>query len=257
MHDDAPARLLLVEDDARLAELTAESLRRRGWQVDVAGRGDRAIERIRSDPPDLVILDVNLPGGDGFDVCRAVRNGFHGAILMLTARDDDLDQVVGLELGADDYVAKPVAPTVLAARVRALLRRGGRTARADAAPPGGSDGRSGDGAAGAAARRVSTGGVTVDAAAREVRVKGEPVRLTTAEFDLLWALASSAGRIVSRDELMQSLRGLEFDGLDRSIDARVSRLRRKLGDDAEQPRLIKTVRGRGYLFASPDGHAPG
>ncbi|MFN9774153.1 MAG: winged helix-turn-helix domain-containing protein [Burkholderiales bacterium] len=231
MHDDAPARLLLVEDDARLAALVAESLRRKGWQVDVVGRGDHAIERIRTDPPDLVILDVNLPGGDGFDVCRAVRGGFPGAILMLTARDDDIDQVVGLELGADDYVAKPVAPAVLAARIRALLRRG------------------------ASARRVSAAGVTIDAAARDVRVRGEPVQLTTAEFDLLWALASSAGRIVSRDELMQSLRGLEFDGLDRSIDARVSRLRRKLRDDAEDPRLIKTVRGRGYLFASPDGPA--
>ncbi len=248
MHDDdAPARLLLVEDDARLAELTAESLRRKGWRVDVVGRGDRAIERIRSDPPDLVILDVNLPGGDGFDVCRAVRNGFAGSILMLTARDDDLDQVVGLELGADDYVAKPVAPAVLAARVRALLRRGGRGAQGNAS----NDGTTAH--AGAAARRVSAAGVTIDAAARDVRVHGEPVQLTTAEFDLLWALASSAGRIVSRDELMQSLRGLEFDGLDRSIDARVSRLRRKLGDDADDPRVIKTVRGRGYLFASPDG----
>ncbi|MFO0458830.1 MAG: response regulator transcription factor, partial [Burkholderiales bacterium] len=128
MHDDAPARLLLVEDDARLAALVAESLRRKGWQVDVVGRGDLAIDRIRTDPPDLVLLDVNLPGGDGYDVCRAVRGGFPGAILMLTARDDDIDQVVGLELGADDYVAKPVAPAVLAARIRALLRRGARTA---------------------------------------------------------------------------------------------------------------------------------
>jgi len=122
MHDDAPARLLLVEDDARLAALVAESLRRKGWQVDVVGRGDHAIERIRTDPPDLVILDVNLPGGDGFDVCRAVRGGFPGAILMLTARDDDIDQVVGLELGADDYVAKPVAPAVLAARPHGACR---------------------------------------------------------------------------------------------------------------------------------------
>jgi two-component system OmpR family response regulator len=243
MHDDAPARLLLVEDDARLAELTADSLRRKGWRVDVVGRGDRAIERIRTDPPDLVILDVNLPGGDGFDVCRAVRAGYPGAILMLTARDDDIDQVVGLELGADDYVAKPVAPPVLAARVRALLRRrqpaasasrtGGATAAVDAAP------------------RVTAAGIVIDAAARDVRVDGTPVALTTAEFDLLWALASHAGRIVSRDTLMQSLRGLEFDGIDRSIDARVSRLRRKLGDDADAPRIIKTVRGRGYLYAPP------
>lgn len=249
MHDDAPARLLLVEDDARLAALVAESLRRKGWQVDVVGRGDLAIDRIRTDPPDLVILDVNLPGGDGFDVCRAVRGGFPGAILMLTARDDDIDQVVGLELGADDYVAKPVAPAVLAARIRALLRRGARTAPT-VVPP-----EAGPASSGTTARSVSAAGVTIDAAARTVRVRGEPVQLTTAEFDLLWALASSAGRIVSRDELMQSLRGLAFDGLDRSIDARVSRLRRKLRDDAEDPRIIKTVRGRGYLFASPDGPA--
>ncbi len=249
MHDDAPARLLLVEDDARLAALVAESLRRKGWQVDVVGRGDLAIDRIRTDPPDLVILDVNLPGGDGFDVCRAVRGGFPGAILMLTARDDDIDQVVGLELGADDYVAKPVAPAVLAARIRALLRRGARTAPT-VVPP-----EAGPASGGTTARSVSAAGVTIDAAARTVRVRGEPVQLTTAEFDLLWALASSAGRIVSRDELMQSLRGLAFDGLDRSIDARVSRLRRKLRDDAEDPRIIKTVRGRGYLFASPDGPA--
>lgn len=243
MHDDAPARLLLVEDDARLAELTADSLRRKGWRVDVVGRGDRAIERIRTDPPDLVILDVNLPGGDGFDVCRAVRAGYPGAILMLTARDDDIDQVVGLELGADDYVAKPVAPPVLAARVRALLRR--RQPATSASQTGGAT------AAVDATLRVTAAGIVIDAAARDVRVDGTPVALTTAEFDLLWALASHAGRIVSRDALMQSLRGLEFDGIDRSIDARVSRLRRKLGDDADAPRIIKTVRGRGYLYAPP------
>lgn len=243
MHDDAPARLLLVEDDARLAELTADSLRRKGWRVDVVGRGDRAIERIRTDPPDLVILDVNLPGGDGFDVCRAVRAGYPGAILMLTARDDDIDQVVGLELGADDYVAKPVAPPVLAARVRALLRR--RQPGTSASQTGGAT------AAVDATLRVTAAGIVIDAAARDVRVDGTPVALTTAEFDLLWALASHAGRIVSRDALMQSLRGLEFDGIDRSIDARVSRLRRKLGDDADAPRIIKTVRGRGYLYAPP------
>jgi two-component system OmpR family response regulator/two-component system response regulator RstA len=157
---------------------------------------------------------------------------------MLTARDDDIDQVLGLEGGADDYIAKPVAPRVLLARLKALMRRDGPAAPAVAAAP----------PAPAPEAVLRFGPLLMRPAAREVRVSGATVALTTAEYELLLFLAQRAGRVVSRDEIMQGLRGLEFDGLDRAIDARVSRLRRKIGDDAETPQRIKTVRGQGYLF---------
>ena len=229
-----PARILLVEDDDRLAELVAEALRKAGYAVECCGDGAEGEARMRAQAFDVVLLDGHLPGKDGFDVLRDVRRDFKGRIVMLTARDDDIDQVLGLEGGADDYIAKPVAPRVLLARLKALLRRDApATAPEAAAEP---------------VDEMNFGPVQIRPAARELRVKGEAVELTTAEYELLLFLARRAGQVVSREDIMQGLRGLEFDGLDRAIDARVSRLRKKLGDDAHAPERIKTVRGQGYLF---------
>ena len=231
-------RILLVEDDERLAKLTAEYLRKNEFEVTIEGRGDTAEARILKEDPDLVILDVMLPGKDGFEVCRAVRQQYKGVILMLTARDEDLDQILGLELGADDYIAKPVQPRLLLARIKALLRR---------APGSGESGPSAD-----ETDELEFGNFRISQATRNAHLGEDIIDLTTAEFDLLWLLARHAGNILSRDDLLQQLRGIGFDGLDRSIDARISRLRRKLGDDPENPTRIKTVRGKGYLFSKHD-----
>ena len=223
-------RILLVEDDERLAKLTAEYLRKNEFEVTIEGRGDTAEARILKEDPDLVILDVMLPGKDGFEVCRAVRQQYKGVILMLTARDEDLDQILGLELGADDYIAKPVQPRLLLARIKALLRR---------APGSGESGPSAD-----ETDELEFGNFRISQATRNAHLGEDIIDLTTAEFDLLWLLARHAGNILSRDDLLQELRGIGFDGLDRSIDARISRLRRKLGDDPT--RYVTTVRGVGY-----------
>lgn len=230
-------RILLVEDDERLAALTAEYLVKNGFDVSIEPRGDTARDRIPRESPDLVVLDVMLPGADGFEVCKSVRSNYHGVILMLTARDEDMDQILGLELGADDYIAKPVQPRLLLARIKALLRRIGPAAGEPA--PSTSD-------------ELAFGTFRISQATRAATLAGTPIDLTTAEFDLLWLLASHAGTVLSRDELLQELRGIGFDGLDRSIDARISRLRRKLGDDPDNPERIKTVRGKGYLFSKHD-----
>ena len=239
-------RLLLVEDDERLAQLVADALTRAGWQVTHSGRGDEGEALIRAGGFDVVLLDGHLPGKDGFDVLRDVRRDFPGRIVMLTARDDDIDQVLGLEGGADDYIAKPVAPRVLLARLKALMRRA--EAPSGAAVDAGAF-ASAPGGPAAPPAPLRFGRLELDLASREVRQGGQPVVLTTAEYELLRFLAERAGQVVSRDDIMQGLRGLEFDGLDRAIDARISRLRRKLGDDADAPSRIKTVRGQGYLFA--------
>lgn len=229
------ARILLVEDDQRLADLTAEYLRRNDFEVSIEGRGDTAEARILAEQPDLVVLDVMLPGKDGFEVCRGIRPAYKGVVLILTARDEDFDQILGLELGADDYIAKPVQPRVLLARIKALLRR---------LPV--------SGASPAEKKEQVFGNFRISQTTRTALLDGTPLDLTTAEFDLLWLLASHAGSILSRDDLLQELRGIGFDGLDRSIDARISRLRKKIGDDPENPTRIKTVRGKGYLFSQHD-----
>ena len=234
-------RILLVEDDERLANLTSEYLRKNDFEVTIEPRGDTAESRILHDNPDLVILDVMLPGKDGFEVCRSVREKYKGVILMLTARDEDLDQILGLELGADDYIAKPVQPRLLLARIKALLRRWPA-----AESPAGDTGNVEDDA------ELAFGSFEISQATRCAYLGSHQIDLTTAEFDLLWLLARHAGNILSRDDLLQQLRGSGFDGLDRSIDARISRLRRKLGDDPENPTRIKTVRGKGYLFSKHD-----
>lgn len=232
---DSRPRILIVEDDERLADLTREYLSTNGLAVSVVNDGLAAIQRIRDDNPDLVVLDLMLPGADGLAVCREVRTTFKNPILMLTARTDDMDQVLGLEMGADDYVPKPVKPRVLLARIRALLRRVEGDAEQAAAGAGG-------------ARRLEFGELVIDDSARAVLLAGAPVDLTSAEYDLLWLLASNAGKILSREEIFERLRGIPYDGQDRSIDVRISRIRPKIGDDPDNPRRIKTVRSKGYLF---------
>ncbi|WP_445003890.1 winged helix-turn-helix domain-containing protein [Halomonas mongoliensis] len=221
--------VLIIEDDERLADLTRDYLEANGFRVTLEPDGARGVDQILALRPDLVILDLMLPGEDGLSICRRVRGDYPGPILMLTARTDDMDQVLGLEMGADDYVPKPVQPRVLLARMRALLRRA-------------------ESAEGSDEPRLSFGNLEIDSATREAWLEGERIDLTSAEFDLLWLLASNAGRVLTREEIFAQLRGIKYDGQDRSIDVRVSRIRPKIGDDPNQPHRIKTVRSKGYLF---------
>jgi DNA-binding response OmpR family regulator len=227
--------ILLIEDDTRLAELTATYLEQNGLRVATEARGDRALERFARERPRLVLLDLLLPGKDGLSICRELRRINETPILILTAKDTDIDHVIGLEAGADDYVMKPVDPMVLLARVRALLRRAER----------------GGGTPTERKPDLVLGSLRVSETSREVWLQGSPVPLTTQEFELLSLLAHRAGELVSRDEVFRTMRGIDYDGLDRSIDGRVSKLRRKLGDDAAAPTRIKTVWGKGYLLV-PD-----
>jgi DNA-binding response OmpR family regulator len=232
--ESGPARVLLVEDDVGLAELVQEYLQRYEFEVSLEHRGDTAPDRVRVENPDILVLDLNLPGRDGLDICRDLRMEFQGPIVMFTARDEDVDEIVGLELGADDYLTKPVEPRVLLARLRSLLRRFRQTENST---------HNDD--------HLHFGGLRIDASGRAVTINEQEVELSTGEFDLLWLLAGMAGKVVDRDSALKTLRGFGYDGLDRSVDIGISRLRRKLGDDANRPYRIKTVRGRGYLFV-PD-----
>jgi two-component system OmpR family response regulator/two-component system response regulator RstA len=225
--------IVLVEDDLRLSELVSRYLETHGFRMLTIARGDQAAEQIKRRTPDLVILDLGLPGQDGFSVCRQLRPEFRNPILILTARESDIDHVLGLELGADDYVIKPVEPRVLLARINALLRR----SRAQAPR--------------SEQRSLQFGGLVINSTARSVRLGGQPVALSSNEFDLLLHLAAHAGEIQSRITLFQQLYGREYDGVDRMLDVRISHLRKKLGDDAENSERIKTIWGQGYLFV-PD-----
>jgi two-component system OmpR family response regulator len=224
--------ILLVEDDTALAELISSYLERNGYSVSVIGRGDHVRERARINPPDLVILDLMLPGLDGLQVCRLLRaDSATLPILMLTARDDSHDQVLGLEMGADDYVTKPCEPRVLLARVRTLLRR------------------SSLGEPMTVNDRIVMGNLCIDLSERTVSWRDQPVELSSGEYNLLVVLARHAGEVLSRDQILQRLRGIEFNGTDRSVDVAISKLRRKFDDHAGEARKIKTVWGKGYLFS--------
>ncbi|MBU1566475.1 MAG: response regulator [Proteobacteria bacterium] len=228
-------RILLIEDDERLAKLIKEYLVAQGFLVAIEGRGDTGSTRILTEQPDLVILDLMLPGMDGLTVCRTVRQEYSGPVLMLTAREDDTDQVVGLELGADDYVKKPVEPRVLLARIRALLRRFSQ-------PQHNGRGES------ETVEELVFGSLRISQISQTVTLCGIPVDLTSNEFALLWILAVHGGRTLDREMLFRETRGIAYDGLDRSVDIAISRLRKKLGDNATKPWRIKTVWGLGYLF---------
>ena len=230
---DSVKKILLVEDDRQLSELVTDFLTSEGYHVKQEFRGDTVAKRVDLFKPDLIILDIMLPGKDGFAVCRDIRPSFSGPILMLTAKSTDFDQVLGLEIGADDYVIKPVEPRVLLARVTALLRRGQLPNQSQEVG------------------EVTHGDLHINRASRKVTLKEENVDLTSQEFDLLWLLAIKAGEVQNRDYIYKAVVGREYDGLDRSVDVRVSRLRKKLFDDTETPFRIKTIWGQGYLFV-PD-----
>jgi DNA-binding response OmpR family regulator len=221
-------RLLLIEDDASLASMLGEFLGTLGFRVSARGTATEGLALLREEHFDALILDVMLPDADGFDVCRRVRAGSDLPILMLTARGDETDRIVGLELGADDYLPKPFNPRELAARLRAILRRRGAGARSEV---------------------LRFGRLELDHDARAVRLDGEARPLTSYQFDLLWTLAQNAGRVMSRDALMDKLRGAELELFDRSLDVHISRIRAAIEDDPKRPRRILTVRGAGYLFA--------
>ena len=222
------ARILIIDDDEELNGLLTEYLGRFGFAVSTAARPDEGLRALRSDPPDLLVLDVMLPAMDGFAVCRKVRERSGVPIIMLTARGDVADRVLGLELGADDYLPKPFEPRELVARINAVLRRGTATEPGELLH--------------------AAGGLELDLAARTASLRGTLLDLTTAEFELLSLLVRNSGRVLTRERILDETRGLDFDAFDRSIDVLVSRLRHKLEDDSRAPTFIKTIWGRGYRF---------
>ena len=230
--------LLMIEDDARLASMVAEYLTQNGFVVSHAADGQSGLARLSQaasgNPPDLVVLDLMLPDIDGLEVCRRVRalNGPMAQIpvLMLTAKGDPMDRIIGLEMGADDYLPKPFEPRELLARIRAILRRRGE------APV-------------AATNQLRFGSLEIDRDARTVAVSGAPCELTSYQFDLLVALAERAGRVLTRDQIMEAVRGRELEAFDRSIDVHMGRIRAAIEVDAKDPKRILTVRGVGYVFA--------
>jgi two-component system phosphate regulon response regulator OmpR len=232
--DNVGERVLLIEDDSRLAGMVVEYLGKAGYRVVHAETGTRGLALHEREPVDVVILDLMLPDTDGLDVCRRLRARSDGPILMLTARGDPMDRVIGLEMGADDYLPKPFEPRELLARLRAILRR----SRSRSAASGGQ-----------ASDVLRYGRLEIDRGAREVRLDGAPCPLTGYQFALLLALAEHAGRVMSRDALMDAVKGEQIEAFDRSIDVHVSRIRAAIEDDPRKPRRIITVRGIGYVFA--------
>jgi len=228
--------LLMIEDDARLAAMVSEYLAQSGFEVSVAGGGEEGLERLQAahPAPDLLILDLMLPDADGLEICRRVR-ALPSAlaqtpILMLTAKGDPMDRVIGLEMGADDYLGKPFEPRELLARIRAVLRR-----RAGSTP--------------VLASPLAFGSLLIDRDARTVTVHGQACELTSYQFDLLLALAERAGRVLTRDQIMEVVRGRELEAFDRSIDVHMGRIRAAIEADPKAPKRILTVRGVGYVFA--------
>lgn len=228
--------ILVVEDEEPILNLVVAYLEKEGFSVVTASDGEAALEQSRAHRPELVVLDLLLPGIDGLEVCRQLQRDGGPYVLMLTARADELDKVVGLSVGADDYLTKPFSPRELVARVRAILRRSRHTS---AAVPDIADGQ------------LSFPGLTVDPVRREVLRKGAEVTLTAREFDLLYTLAATPGRVFTREQLLERVWGHDFEGVDRVVDVHVSLLRRKLEVDPLDPPVILTVRGVGYKFATP------
>lgn len=224
-------RILVVEDESAISEPLAESLAREGFTVEVAASVAAAEQALRRGEPDLLLLDVMLPDGDGRDLCRQVRRGSDVPIVMLTARGEEIDRVVGLELGADDYVVKPFSARELAARIRAILRRGRPERRAEG---------------------IVVGQVRLEPAARRVTRGGTALELPPREFDLLHALMRRAGEVVRREELMEEVWDRNWFGSTKTLDVHVASLRKRIEDDPARPRYITTVRGVGFRFASPD-----
>jgi two-component system OmpR family response regulator len=234
--DDAgtPLRVLYVEDDAKLAALTRKYLEKHGLQVTWVGDGEEALATAGRQAFDVVLLDLMLPRLDGMAVCRELRTRSDLPIIMLTARDEEADKVMGLESGADDYVAKPYSTRELLARIRAQVRR----ARGAAGPP--------------VARAIRVGTLVIEPGAMTASIGGRPLALTAYEFTLLRVLAERAGRVLSREQLLDLAKGNTEESFDRSIDVHISRLRAKLESDPRHPRVLRTVRGAGYMLAAPE-----
>jgi DNA-binding response OmpR family regulator len=224
-------RVLIIDDDERLNALLTEYLDRFGFSVQTVNHPDAGLRLIRADPPDLLILDVMLPQTDGLAVCRQIRETSRIPIVMLTARGDVTDRIVGLELGADDYLPKPFEPRELVARIQAVLRRGSKDDE----------------------DTMRVGSLDLNWTTRCAHLESRPLALTTAEFELLGFLVRNRGRVVSRERIMEGTRGIDWDAYDRSIDVLISRLRQKLGDDPKQSTFIRTVRGIGYSFIGGAG----
>ncbi|WP_158781534.1 two-component system response regulator RstA [Pantoea sp. BAV 3049] len=233
-------KIVFVEDDQDVGELIAAYLCRHDIEVIVESRGDRAEATIAAANPDLVMLDIMLPGKDGMTLCRDLRAGkiWSGPIVLLTSLDSDMNHILSLEMGANDYILKTTPPAVLLARLRLHLRQAGTHAQSDEIAP-----------AVPGQKTLRFGTLSVDPINRQVTLGSEIIALSTADFDLLWELATHAGSILNRDALLKNLRGVSYDGMDRSIDVAISRLRKKLLDSATEPYRIKTIRNKGYLFA--------
>lgn len=223
--------IALVEDDLRLAALTEQFLIQQNFKVTVLNSGENAPELILSHQPDLVILDIMLPKMDGFSICKTLRKSFDKPIIFLTAKDSDFDHVLGLEIGADDYIIKPVVPHVLLAHINAVLKRLTKHEEPQH-------------------QEITFGQLVINKKSRKVRYQHKEVDLTSHEFELLWLLANSAGEPISRDYIHEKMLGREYDGLDRSVDVRISRLRKKLDDNPSSPYKIITIWGKGYLFST-------
>jgi two-component system response regulator RegX3 len=226
--------VLLVEDETSIAEPLAEAIAREGFETKVAGTVAESLALAAQLEPDLVLLDVMLPDGSGCDVCRELRQTSHVPIIMLTARGEEADRVVGLELGADDYVVKPFSAREVVARIRAVLRRTDSPARAEAAGP------------------IEIGEVRLDPAKREATKDGEVLELSRKEFELLQLLMQNAGSVVTREQALEDVWDTNWFGSTKTLDVHVSGLRRKLGDDSSEPRFVHTVRGVGFRFATPE-----
>lgn len=233
--------LLMIEDDTRLATMVGEYLRQSGYGFTHAADGASGLAALQNSPPNLVILDLMLPDMDGLEVCRRIKGQASGAartaVLMLTAKGDPMDRIVGLELGADDYLPKPFEPRELLARIRAVLRRGVEV------------GGSGSNLSANGHKVMRFGSLEIDRDARTVTVSGVVCELTSYQFDLLAALAERAGRVLSRDQIMEAVRGRELEAFDRSIDVHMGRIRSAIEQDPKDPKRILTVRGVGYVFA--------
>ena len=226
--------LLMIEDDSRLATMVGEYLRQSGFGFSHAADAASGLEALQGTPPDLVILDLMLPDMDGLEVCRRIKTGNPAiAVLMLTAKGDPMDRIVGLEIGADDYLPKPFEPRELLARIRAVLRRGAE----------------GVASTSGIHKTIRFGSLDIDRDARTVSLSGKLCELTSYQFDLLVALAERAGRVLTRDQIMEAVRGRELEAFDRSIDVHMGRIRNAIEVDAKDPKRILTVRGVGYVFA--------
>jgi DNA-binding response OmpR family regulator len=227
-------RLLLIEDDPRLSQLICAFLNQHGFEVKALPNGQQLSEQMRVFQPEVVVLDIMLPGEDGLTLCKRLRRTYQGVLLFLTAQSSDFDHVLGLELGADDYVIKPVEPRVLLARIQALLRRSNQHLMLATEQD-----------------SLSFGQLYLNKQSRQVTLKNVPIALTSHEFDMLWLLAKHSSELVKRETIYTELIGREYDGLDRSADVRISRIRKKLQDNPQNPFKIKTIWGKGFFFV-PD-----